>query len=62
MRIVQFEAWGTGFNGIPSVAGGQFIELNVEGPDRIFQTMCLTAGDRLRFSPSRIGGSPRPTS
>ena len=45
-----FETWGTGFNGIPAPSGsGQFIEMNVDAPDRIFQTVCLTNGDDVRW-------------
>ncbi len=46
-----FETWGTGFDSIPSPSGtGQYIEMNVDAPDRIFQTVCLTTGDDVRWS------------
>ncbi|WP_027008486.1 DUF11 domain-containing protein [Conexibacter woesei] len=44
------ETWGTGYDGVEAPAGGQFVEVNVDVPARMFQTVCLTTGDRIGWS------------
>jgi hypothetical protein len=53
------EAWGSGYSGVPAVAGGRFVEVNVDVPARMFQTVCLTGGDRVDWALLSAGAANR---
>ena len=46
------EIWANTFNGVPARAGSQFAELNAQAASRIYQNVCLAAGELVgwRFS------------
>lgn len=49
------ELWGNNFTGVPAREGSQFAELNAEAASRLYQTVCLVAGEQFawRFSHRR---------
>jgi uncharacterized repeat protein (TIGR01451 family) len=54
------ELWRAPFNGVTAAEGSQFAELNAERASRLYQTVCLVAGEQFayRFSHrSRSGGN-----
>ncbi len=40
----KMEVWGTGFNGVPSYSGSQFVELNATMAATMFQDFTVTSG------------------
>jgi hypothetical protein len=44
------EIWGTGFNGVPAAAGGQFVEVNATTPGTLYQDVVTTPGVRMTWS------------
>jgi len=43
----QFEVWGSGFNGVPSYSGDQFLELNAYFASTIYQNITAIPGTNL---------------
>jgi len=44
------EIWRSGFNGVPSVSGGQHAEANADSPSGFWQDVCLVAGESVPWS------------
>ncbi len=51
----KIEIWKSGFNGVPSVTGTQFAELNANMVSRLYQNICLRNGETLGWSFSHRG-------
>lgn len=43
------ELWRTNFNGVPARSGNNFAELNASAASRMYQTVCLTNGEQIRW-------------
>lgn len=55
----EIELWDTNFNGIPAHSGNVFAEMNANAPGTLYQNICLTNGETLRWSfahRARTGG------
>jgi hypothetical protein len=46
----QFEVWGSGFNGVPSYSGFQFLELNAYYVSTVYQDITAIPGTNLSIS------------
>lgn len=52
------ELWSNGFIGVPSRAGNNFAELNAQQASRLFQGVCLAAGEQVRWQLSHRARDP----
>lgn len=55
----EIELWDSNFNGIPAHSGNVFAEMNANAPGTLYQNICLTNGETLRWSfahRARTGG------
>ena len=60
----EIELWDTNFNGIPAHSGNVFAEMNANAPGSLYQNICLTNGETLRWSfahRARVGGAATQT-
>jgi uncharacterized repeat protein (TIGR01451 family) len=53
----KIEIWGTGFNGVPSYQGNQFVELNANLTSALYQDLCVLPGDSINWSVAHRGRS-----
>jgi hypothetical protein len=51
----RIEFWGTGFNGVPSQNGSQFVELNASVSSGLYQDLCVLPGDSISWSIAHRG-------
>ncbi len=49
------ELWKSGYNGVPSRAGGQHAELNASQASRIYQSVCVLPNDEIGWQFSHTG-------
>jgi uncharacterized repeat protein (TIGR01451 family) len=60
----EIELWDTNFNSVPAHSGNVFAEMNANTPGTLFQNICLTSGETLRWSfahRARVGGAATQT-
>ena len=60
----EIELWDTNFNGIPAHSGNVFAEMNANMPGTLYQNICLTNGETVRWSfahRARSGGAATQT-
>jgi hypothetical protein len=55
--INQIEIWGSGFNGVPSAAGAQFVEINANSAGTLYQDVVTTSGEKMTWSLEHRGRS-----
>ncbi len=53
----RIEFWSTGFLGVPSFEGNQFVELNATQNSALYQNLCLTPGSTIAWSVAHRGRS-----
>lgn len=53
----NIEIWSTGFLGVPSFEGNQYVELNATQNSALYQTLCLTPGSQISWSVRHRGRS-----
>lgn len=53
----RIEIWSTGFLGVPSFEGNQFVELNATQNSALYQILCLTPGSVVDWSVRHRGRS-----
>lgn len=53
----NIEIWSTGFLGVPSFEGNQFVELNATQNSALYQALCLTPGSQISWSVRHRGRS-----
>ncbi|MDT0622141.1 thrombospondin type 3 repeat-containing protein [Croceitalea vernalis] len=53
----RIEIWSTGFLGVPSFEGNQFVELNATQNSALYQILCLTPGSLVNWSVRHRGRS-----
>ena len=46
----EIEIWGSGFLGVPSAEGSQFVELNANTPGTLYQDVVTTAGEKMSWT------------
>ncbi len=51
----RIEYWSTGFLGVPSFEGNQFVELNATQNSALYQNLCLTPGTTIAWSVAHRG-------
>lgn len=60
----EIELWDSNFNSVPAHSGNVFAEMNANTPGTLFQNICLTSGETLRWSfahRARVGGAATQT-
>lgn len=60
----EIELWDSNFNGVPSHSGNVFAEMNANAQGSLYQNICLTNGETLRWSfahRARTGGAATQT-
>ena len=53
----QIEIWGSGFNGVPSAQGAQFVEINANSAGTLYQDVVTTSGEKMTWSLQHRGRS-----
>jgi hypothetical protein len=53
----QIEIWGSGFNGVPSAQGAQFVEINANSAGTLYQDVVTTSGEKMTWSLEHRGRS-----
>lgn len=53
----QIEIWGSGFLGVPSAQGAQFVEINANSAGTLYQDVVTTAGEKMTWSLEHRGRS-----
>lgn len=53
----NIELWSSGFLGVPSFEGNQFVELNATQNSALYQALCLTPGSQISWSVRHRGRS-----
>lgn len=60
----EIELWDSNFNSVPAHSGNVLAEMNANAPGTLYQNVCLTSGETLRWSfahRARIGGAATQT-
>jgi CshA-type fibril repeat protein len=52
---LAIEVWKSGFVGVPADSGAQFVEINANAQDTMFQDVATTAGMKIRWSLAHRG-------
>ena len=55
--INQIEIWGSGFLGVPSAEGAQFVEINANSAGTLYQDVVTTSGEKMTWSLQHRGRS-----
>ncbi len=53
----QIEIWGSGFNGVPSAQGAQFVEINANSAGTLYQDVVTTSGEKMTWTLEHRGRS-----
>ena len=53
----QIEIWGSGFDGVPSAKGAQFVEINANSAGTLYQDVVTTSGEKMTWSLEHRGRS-----
>ncbi len=53
----QIEIWGSGFDGVPSAQGAQFVEINANSAGTLYQDVVTTSGEMMTWSLEHRGRS-----
>ncbi|KJD36498.1 hypothetical protein PW52_04930 [Tamlana sedimentorum] len=51
----KIELWGSGFYGVPSAEGNNFVELNANETSALYQKLCVSAGAKVQWSVKHRG-------
>ena len=53
----QIEIWSSGFGGVPSAQGAQFVEINANSAGTLYQDVVTTAGEKMTWTLEHRGRS-----
>jgi hypothetical protein len=53
----QIEIWGSGFDGVPSAHGAQFVEINANSAGTLYQDVVTTSGEKMTWTLEHRGRS-----
>jgi len=53
----QIEIWGSGFGGVPSAQGAQFVEINANSAGTLYQDVVTTSGEKMTWTLEHRGRS-----
>ncbi|MGH2465862.1 MAG: hypothetical protein ACRDGI_10410 [Candidatus Limnocylindrales bacterium] len=53
----QIEIWASGFGGVPSAEGDQFVEINANSAGTLYQDVVTTSGEKMTWSLEHRGRS-----
>ncbi|HEY7936880.1 MAG TPA: hypothetical protein VID26_07095 [Candidatus Limnocylindrales bacterium] len=55
--INQIEIWSSGFGGVPSAEGAQFVEINANSAGTLYQDVVTTSGEKMTWTLEHRGRS-----
>jgi hypothetical protein len=53
----QIEIWGSGWDGVPSAKGAQFVEINANSAGTLYQDVVTTSGEKMTWTLEHRGRS-----